>query len=72
MLSSSNEEMKRTSIQEIRRLIQSLKTKKSAGFDQISNFMIKRLSPSYIECLAKCFNQWLNEWKLAKVVTQNK
>ena len=40
--------------------------------------MIKRLPPSYIECLVNCFNQWLSEckypdvWKLAKIVTLNK
>ena len=40
--------------------------------------MIKRIPPSYISCLANCFNTWLNEyrhpdvWKLAKIVTLNK
>ena len=40
--------------------------------------MIKRLPPSYISCLANCFNTWLREyrypevWKLAKIVTLNK
>ena len=40
--------------------------------------MIKKLPPSYIDCLAKCFNIWLSEcrypdeWKLAKIVTLNK
>jgi len=78
MLANSNEQMERTSTAEIRRLIRSIKPKKSAGFDQISNFMIKKLPPSYVECLVKCFNQWLSEctypdeWKLAKIVTLNK
>ena len=40
--------------------------------------MIKKLPPSYIDCLAKCFNIWLrecrysDEWKLANIVTLNK
>ena len=40
--------------------------------------MIKKLPPSYIDCLAKCFNIWLreyrylDEWILAKIVTLNK
>ena len=67
-----------TSTAEISRLIKTLKQKTSAGFDLVSNFMIKKLPPSYIDCLAKCFNIWLrecrypDEWKLAKIVTLNK
>jgi hypothetical protein len=63
---------------EIKRLIRSLKPKKSAGFDQISNFMIKKLPLSYIDCLVNCFNEWLancrypDEWKIAKIITLNK
>ncbi len=57
MLSNSKEQMKKTSIGEIRRLIRSLKPKKSVGFDEISNFMIKKLPTSYIECLVVCFNK---------------
>ena len=40
--------------------------------------MIKLLPPSYVICLANCFNEWLREgrfqeqWKLAKIVTLNK
>ena len=70
--------MERTNSFEIRRIIQALKPKKSAGFDQISNFIIKTLPMSYIECLVVCFNQWLKEcrypeeWKLAKIITLNK
>ncbi|CAF2261169.1 unnamed protein product [Rotaria magnacalcarata] len=50
----------------------------SSAFDQISNFMIKLLPPSYITCLTNCFNVWRKEgrypeqWKLAKIVTLNK
>ena len=78
MLARTDAKLEKTSAEEIRRLIRTLKPKKSTGFDQISNFMIKRLPPSYIECLANCFNHWLNEckypdeWKLAKIVTLNK
>ena len=67
-----------TSTVEIKRLIKTLKPKKSSGFDQVSNYIIKKLPPNYIECLARCFNWWLkecrypDEWKLAKVITLNK
>ena len=67
-----------TSTAEISRLIKTLKPKTSAGFDLVSNLLIKKLPPSYIDCLAKCFNIWLrqcrcpDEWKLAKIVTLNK
>ena len=39
--------------------------------------MVKLLPPSYITCLANCFNAWLKEgryqeqWKLAKILTLN-
>ena len=78
ILSNSKEQMERTNSFEIRRIIQALKPKKSAGFDQISNFIIKKLPMSYIECLVVCFNQWLKEcrypeeWKLARIITLNK
>ena len=55
-----------------------MKPKNSSGFDQVSNFKIKRLPPSYISYLANCFNTWLREYrypevrKLAKIVTLNK
>ena len=48
------------------------------SLDLVSNLMIKKLLPSYIDCLAKCFNIWLrecrypDEWELAKIVTLNK
>ena len=77
-LEITNERMEETSTAEISRLIRELKPKKSAGFDSISNFMIKKLPPSYISCLVVCFNTWLkecrypNEWKLAKIITLNK
>jgi hypothetical protein len=59
-------------------MIDTLKPKKSAGFDNISNFMIKRLPPGYLTCLSKCFNEWLeqgitiDDWKVAKIITLNK
>ena len=70
--------IKPTNVQEVTEIIKKLKAKKSAGVDNISNFMIKKLSPGYIECLCACFNEWmsnsrfLEEWKLAKIVTLNK
>ncbi|CAF5021035.1 unnamed protein product, partial [Rotaria magnacalcarata] len=57
---------------EIRQTIKKLKNKKSAGYDQISNYMIKLLPPAYLEGLATCFNKWLEEgtfpdcWKIAR------
>ena len=77
-LSISEETIELTSAFEITKFIKKLKPKKSSGFDQISNFMIKLLPPSYITCLVNCFNVWLKEgrypeqWKLAKIVTLNK
>ena len=78
MLLNCNEQMEKTNTTEITRLIRSLKPKKSAGVDQISNFMIKKLPPGYIDCLVKCFNEWLSkgtypeDWKIAKITTLNK
>ncbi|CAF4642775.1 unnamed protein product, partial [Rotaria magnacalcarata] len=77
-LSVLNDSVEKTSTAEITRIIKTLKPKKSAGLDSVSNFIIKKLPPSYIECLAKCFNTWLNEcrypddWKIAKIITLNK
>ena len=77
-LSISEETIELTSAFEITKFIKKLKPKKSSGFDQISNFMIKLLPPSYITCLVNCFSVWLKEsrypeqWKLAKTVTLNK
>jgi hypothetical protein len=70
--------VEKTTVREVTLLIKKLKPKKSTGFDLVSNFMIKKLPPSYIECLVKCFNRWLNEcrypdeWKIAKIITLNK
>ena len=58
--------------------VRTLKSKKSSGSDEISNFMIKRLTPSYVGCLSKCLNDWiernifLNDTKTAKIVILNK
>ena len=77
-LSISEETIELTSAFEITKFVKKLKPKKSSGFDQISNFMIKMLPSSYITCLVNCFNVWLNEgryleqWKLAIIVTLNK
>ena len=73
-----DEEIEKTNITEIRRHISKLKPKKSTGYDEVSNFIIKKISPDYISCLVNCFNTWLSEyrypqcWKLAKIVTLNK
>ncbi|CAF3799124.1 unnamed protein product [Rotaria magnacalcarata] len=48
----SREKVEKTSTWEITRLIKILKPKKSAGFDLVSKFIIKKLPPSYIECLS--------------------
>ena len=66
------------SVFEMQKLIKKLKNKKSSGYDDVSNYMIKLLPPAYVQCLTKCFNIWLQRchypefWKLAKVVTLNK
>ena len=76
--SNSEEEIERTNIGKIRRIIKSFKLKIPVSSDQISNFIIKKLPKNYMECLVACFNQWLNECKypeerkLAKVLTLNK
>jgi hypothetical protein len=77
-LALSDVQVEKTTMFEITRYIKKLKPKKSAGVDLVSNFIIKRLPPGYIECLVNCFNVWLSEcrypnhWKLAKIVTLNK
>mgnify|MGYP001151580594 FL=1 len=77
-ISASKEKITPTSTTEIKKLIKELKPKKSSGIDEISNWMIKKLPPAYVECLAKCFNIWLKnytypeEWKVAKIITLNK
>jgi hypothetical protein len=73
-----NLELGPTSVAEVKILIKKMKGKKSSGFDEISNQMIKMLPPTYIECLVNCFNTWLkdckypNFWKTARVITLNK
>ena len=58
-----NEKTETTNYTEIKGHISKLKSKKSYGFDAVSNFMIKRIPPTYIRCLVKCFNTWLSEYK---------
>ncbi|CAM4975916.1 unnamed protein product [Rotaria socialis] len=75
---SNSMEIEQTNIKEICYAIKSLKPKKSAGYDSISNFMLKLLPPGYLQCLCNCFNLWLKEcrfphdWKVAKVISLNK
>ena len=77
-LELTNEKIEVTNVREIKQHISKMKPKKPSGFDQVPSFMIKRHSPSYISCLANCFNTWLREyrypemWKLVKIVTLNK
>ena len=77
-LAMLNEKIETTNVSEIKRHIAKLKPKRSSGFDAVSNFMLKRIPPGYISCLANCFNTWLSDlrypdaWKLAKIVTLNK
>ena len=77
-LSKSKEKIEMTNALEIKKNISQIKPKKSSGFGAVSNFMIKRIPPSYISCLVNCFNIWLSEyryldiWKLAKMMTLNK
>ncbi|CAF1929527.1 unnamed protein product [Rotaria magnacalcarata] len=77
-LSTSTDEVEVTNTSEIKNAIRSIRPKKSAEFDNISNFIIKRLPPGHIQGLGNCFNLWLeecrmpNEWKLAKIITLNK
>jgi len=71
-------ELEPTTFFEVQKIIRKLKNKKSSGYDQVSNHMIKLLSPVYVQCLVKCCNHWLKEchyptcWKIAKIVTLNK
>ena len=77
-LAECKKKIKPTSVLEIQKIIKKLKPKKSVGVDFISNYMIKKLPPTYIECLCSCFNEWLSysifidDWKAAKIVTLNK
>jgi len=77
-LNASVMKIKPTNTSEIKEIIKKLKPKKSAGVDNISNFVIKKLPPGYIECLCSCFNDWLSkslfleDWKVAKIITLNK
>jgi len=77
-LSLCNIKIRTTNTTEVKKYIRELKPKKSAGIDTVSNFMIKKLPPAYIECLTKCFNIWLDNhsypevWKVAKIITLNK
>jgi hypothetical protein len=78
IISSDKLQLEPVSVLEIQKLIKKLKNKKSSGYDDVSNYMIKMLPPAYVQCLTKCFNIWLQRcqypefWKLAKLVTLNK
>ncbi len=78
LTSAKGIELEVTSKSEIIKIISKMKKKKSSGLDQVSNFIIKLLPPSYIENLTICFNYWLKEgrfpdcWKISKIITLNK
>ena len=58
-----DEEIEKTNVTEIRRHISKVKPKKSTGYDEVSNFIIKKISPNYISCLVNRFNTWLSEYR---------
>ncbi|CAF4859949.1 unnamed protein product, partial [Rotaria socialis] len=65
-LSALNDNIEKTSTAEITCIIKILKPKKSTGFDSVSNVIIKKLPPTYIEC------RYPDDWKIAKIITRNK
>jgi hypothetical protein len=66
LVTSEEAELTKTSAYEVSRIIRKIKQKKSSGFDQISNHMIKLLPPTYVDCLVNCFNTWLRECRYPK------
>ena len=78
LTASKDTGLEATSIMEVSKIIKKMKGKKSSGIDQVSNFIIKLLPPTYIESLVNCFNFWLKEgrypgfWNSSKIITLNK
>ncbi|CAF4437595.1 unnamed protein product [Rotaria socialis] len=76
-LTSSQSDLK-FSVQDIKGAIRSLRSKKSSGFDQVSNIMIKLLPEHYHALLTQAYNdlfrnaQWGSEWKTARTICLNK
>ncbi|CAF4343507.1 unnamed protein product, partial [Rotaria magnacalcarata] len=76
-LTSSQSDLK-FSVQDIKGAIRSLRSKKSSGFDQVSNVMIKLLPEHYHTLLTQAYNdlfrnaQWGKEWKTARTICLNK
>ncbi|CAF1927041.1 unnamed protein product [Rotaria magnacalcarata] len=72
-LTSSQSDLK-FSVQDIKGAIRSLRSKKSSGFDQVSNVMIKLLPEHYHALLTQAYNdlfrnaQWGKEWKTARTI----
>ncbi|CAF1492317.1 unnamed protein product [Rotaria magnacalcarata] len=66
------------SVQDIKDAIRSLRSKKSSGFDQVSNTMIRLLPEHYHALLTQAYNdlfrnaQWGSEWKTARNICLNK
>lgn len=67
-----------TSFSEVQNFIKQMNAKKSAGPDEISNFVIKKLPPTAIKFLVIIFNNCLNNgyfpknWKKAKLIPLQK
>ncbi|UJR17176.1 hypothetical protein I4U23_004072 [Adineta vaga] len=55
------------SLIELKKEVKKLKNKESAGYDLISNCMIKTLPPQYLQCLVNCFNSWLKDCRYPEV-----
>lgn len=73
-----NDNIKFISIKDLKSIIMSRNNKKSAGFDGISNFIIRKLSPCFMERLCIIFNNSYNiayfptAWKLALIAPIHK
>ena len=65
-------------VEKVKKRICKLKPKKSSGCDRISNYVLKKLPPEYLYCLANCLNTGLKEprysdfRKVAKIGLLNK
>ena len=55
----------------LQKVIKRQKNKKSSGYDEISNYMIKILQPAYVQCFVKCFNVWFQKMSLSRLLEDN-
>jgi len=73
-----NESDLKFTVDEAKKVIASMKTKNSAGFDRVTNKMIKILPQSYVNLLADSYNTlftevyWGENWKQSRTVCFNK